>query len=378
MPSSTLFTAAQYAALLDAQVGKPYVLGKPVPHNAPNPASFDCSGLPIWANGKSGALVMGDDTAAGLYNRSKAVTGSPAVGDLVFLRNNPARSNGIGHVAVLTAKLSNGDWRIVEARGRASGVVRTTLSYWKTRKYYTGVRRLPGFRLAAAPTTPVPAPKQTSFWATTYNALDPRFGGKVSDDAKVIKSAAASVYLLTEAPESVRTAIRKSKTGGAARWLVWERVSQAIMWDKTKWAHTTSSKVVFGPTSYHGAVIATLTHRATGRQVQFAALHLPPKSVASEAKRKGYLTSLLAVLGKSSLPTVIGGDFNSESAPAWLRAAGYTVTTTAATTDKGARYDYVAVLGGELLAAEVHDPGPASDHKAVRAKVRVGATVPTT
>ena len=53
----------------------------------------------------------------------------------------------------------------------------------------------------------------------------------------------------------------------------------------------------------------------------FAALHLPPKSVASEAKRKGYLTSLLAVLGKSSLPTVIGGDFNSESAPAWLRAA---------------------------------------------------------
>jgi peptidoglycan hydrolase-like protein with peptidoglycan-binding domain len=70
------------------------------------------------------------------------------VGDLVFLRNNPARSNGIGHVAILTKKLSNGDWRIIEARGRADGVVRTTLSYWKQRSYYAGLRRLTSFALS--------------------------------------------------------------------------------------------------------------------------------------------------------------------------------------------------------------------------------------
>ncbi|HEY3409365.1 MAG TPA: peptidoglycan-binding protein, partial [Propionicimonas sp.] len=60
---------------------------------------------------------------------------------MVFLRNNPARANGIGHTAVLTKKLANGDWRIIEARGRAYGVVRSTLSYWKTRSYYAGLRR---------------------------------------------------------------------------------------------------------------------------------------------------------------------------------------------------------------------------------------------
>lgn len=88
------------------------------------------------------------DLAAAQYNVTKKVTGSPKVGDLVFLRNNPARSNGIGHVAVLTKKLSNGDWRVIEARGRASGVVRTTLSYWKKRRYYAGLRRLSSFVLA--------------------------------------------------------------------------------------------------------------------------------------------------------------------------------------------------------------------------------------
>ena len=113
MPSSTLYTAAQYAALAAKQVGKRYV------HGATGPNAFDCSGLIIWLNNQTRSFTMGDDTAAGLYNRTKAVSGTPAVGDLVFLKNNPARSNGIGHVAVITAKLANGDWRIVEARGQA-------------------------------------------------------------------------------------------------------------------------------------------------------------------------------------------------------------------------------------------------------------------
>lgn len=129
-------TASQYADLADAQVGKPYVLG------ANGPKSFDCSSLVIWVNNQSGAFRMGDDTAAGLYNRSRRVVGSPAVGDMVFLRNNPARANGIGHMAVLTKRLPNGDWRIIEARGRAYGVVRSTLSFWKQRSYYAGLRRL--------------------------------------------------------------------------------------------------------------------------------------------------------------------------------------------------------------------------------------------
>ena len=141
-------TPAQFASLADDQVGKPYVLGAEAAISNPNPPKFDCSELVEWLYGRSGNRIT--DLAAAQYNATKKVTGSPKAGDLVFLRNNPARSNGIGHVAVLTKKLSNGDWRIIEARGRAYGVVRSTLSYWKKRSYYAGLRRQTKFVLAGS------------------------------------------------------------------------------------------------------------------------------------------------------------------------------------------------------------------------------------
>ena len=138
---SSAMTAGQFGTLARAQVGKPYVLGAEASISNPDPPKFDCSELVEWLYGRSGNRIT--DLAAAQYNATKAVPkgSSPKVGDLVFLRNNPARSNGIGHVAVLTAKKSNGDWEVVEARGRAYGVVKTTYSYWKTRKYYAGLRR---------------------------------------------------------------------------------------------------------------------------------------------------------------------------------------------------------------------------------------------
>lgn len=368
-----MLTAKQFAALADAQVGKPYVLGAEAKISDPNPPRFDCSELVEWLFGRNGTPIT--DLAAAQYNATKAVSGAIHVGDLVFLRNNPARSNGIGHVAVITERLSNGDWRIVEARGRTAGAVRTTLSYWRTRKHYAGVRRYAKFTLASETPKPPTTTGPTSFWATTYNALDPRFGGKISDDASVLKAASASVYLLTETPKAVRNAIRARLTGGAARWKVWERGSQAILFDSTKWAYSTSRTVVFGPTSYHGAVIAVLTRKDTGQRVQFAALHLPPRAVSSESARKTALGKLVAALD-ASLPTVIGGDFNSEAAPGWLRGHGFTATITGPTTDHGRRYDYVATKRAELGDAEVHNPGAASDHRAVRAHVTIAATNP--
>ena len=147
-PCSAAMTATQFASLADNQVGKPYVLGAEAAIGNTDPAKFDCSELVEWLFGRSGNPIT--DLAAAQYNVTKKVTGKPAVGDLVFLRNNPARSNGIGHVAILTKKLSNGDWRIIEARGRAYGVVRTTLSYWKQRSYYAGLRRYSSFVLAGS------------------------------------------------------------------------------------------------------------------------------------------------------------------------------------------------------------------------------------
>lgn len=138
-PCTAKLSAAQFAKLAEAQVGKKYILGAETSISNPSPKAFDCSELVQWLFGRSGNPIT--DLAAAQYNATKKVSGSPKPGDLVFLRNNPARSNGIGHVAVLTKKLSNGDWEIIEARGHLYGVVKTTLSYWKARKYYAGLRR---------------------------------------------------------------------------------------------------------------------------------------------------------------------------------------------------------------------------------------------
>ena len=140
-PCSASMTAAQFAKLAEAQVGKPYVLGAYAAISNVDPAKFDCSELVKWLFGRSGTPIT--DLAAWQYDATKKVASgtSPKTGDLVFLRNNPARSNGIGHVAVVTKKLSSGDWEVIEARGRAYGVVKTTLSYWKQRSYYAGLRR---------------------------------------------------------------------------------------------------------------------------------------------------------------------------------------------------------------------------------------------
>lgn len=145
-PCSASMTSAQFAKLAEAQVGKAYVLGAEAAISNPNPPRFDCSELVEWLFGRAGIRIT--DLAAAQYNVTSRVSGSPRTGDLVFLRNNPARSNGIGHVAVLTKKKSNGDWEVVEARGRAYGVVKSTLSYWKQRSYYAGLRRYAKFVLA--------------------------------------------------------------------------------------------------------------------------------------------------------------------------------------------------------------------------------------
>jgi hypothetical protein len=381
-----MLTAADFELLARAQAGKPYLLGAEAKLTDDNPPRFDCSELIEWLCGRNGTPI--GDLAAAQYDKTTPATGATLVGDLVFLANNPARWNRIGHVAIVVGGSQGVKWLgdgryqvlgepvIIEARGRAYGVVKTTLTYWRSRKYYTGLRRFAGFKLAAPePDTweNYPTPKTTGLNVTTYNCQDPRFGGRANDDAAVLRKAASSVYLLTEAPEVVRTNIRARLSGGLARWLVWERVAQAIGFDRTKWQHTTSSSVVFGPTSYHGAVIATLTRKSTGQRVQFAALHLPPKSVASEAKRKSALLKLIAALDPN-LPTIIGGDFNSPSADEWAAAYGFRKAITGVTTDSGHTLDYLLARGGiEWLSAEILNPGAASDHRAVHAKARIPA-----
>ena len=196
---SASMTPAQFAKVAEAQVGKPYVLGAEAAISNSDPAKFDCSELVEWLFGRSGNRIT--DLAAAQYNATKKVTGSPKVGDLVFLRNNPARSNGIGHVAILTKKLDGGDWRIIEARGRASGVVRTTLSYWKQRSYYAGLRRSSTFVLAGS--DGISASASSSFQAGCLSVS----GTKYSQFTSLTNSFAAHAAAVSE--DSAYSAARK-------------------------------------------------------------------------------------------------------------------------------------------------------------------------
>lgn len=394
MPESTLFTAAQYAALAGQQVGKPYVLG------ANGPERFDCSGLVLWLNRLSGAAPMADMTAAGLYALTVPVRpGDEKPGDLVFLANNPARkapagfSMGIGHVAPLTSLLSNRDWEIIEARGRAYGVVRTTLSYWRTRGHYAGIRRLPGFKLATT-STPPPTPAATlSLRVATLNGQDAALTGsprltaaRLAALVKAVVSAKADVYLLNECPERVRFAMRDGLPGGRGRWLVWERGSQAILWDGKRLAHSTSHKVNFPRVSYQGGIVAPLVDREAGRRLVFGSYHLTPNSRSSEAEQRKQMALMLAEMRRHPGVRIVGGDGVNDNAwlPGWddarIKAAS------SSTRDK-------PTYAGKAITDRIHSDrqtpvdwrgynvrssGVGSDHDLIVTAITIPASVPTT
>ena len=140
-------TADAFVAILAAQLGKPYSLGAEVKMDDPNPPRFDCSELVQWSFYRAGCKIT--DGAWLQYNATAAVSlADVRTGDLVFLRNNPARSNGIGHVGIVADKTSDGGWRIIEARGRAWGVTNArSLSEWRKLSTFAGVRRFPALVL---------------------------------------------------------------------------------------------------------------------------------------------------------------------------------------------------------------------------------------
>jgi len=156
-----MFTAIQFRTRALQFVGRvPYVLGAQWTSatKAPGlPRAVDCSELVEGLFRENGTpFPVGDPTAAGLYDHMKPVTGAYRPGDCVFLKNNPARANGIGHVGILVWGSKGldadgyiaGEPEIVEARGRAYGCQKHTLAFWRARGTYAGVRRWPGFKLA--------------------------------------------------------------------------------------------------------------------------------------------------------------------------------------------------------------------------------------
>jgi hypothetical protein len=139
MPETTLHTAAELVELARRQLGKPYIYGIEVRLDDPDPRAFDCSELIQWLYAQVGCSIT--DGAWLQYAATVPIRPDDArPGDLVFLRNNPARPDDIGHVGMVAGYGAHA--AIVEARGRLWGVTdKRTLATWRDRSDFAGVRR---------------------------------------------------------------------------------------------------------------------------------------------------------------------------------------------------------------------------------------------
>ena len=109
-----------------AEKGKPYVYGATAPISDPDPKSFDCSELTLWAAARAGVKIPDGATAQYLYIRDHGGTMSVqqalhTPGALLFHFGHEPRDLGDipadGHVAI-----SLGDGvHTIEARGHAYG-----------------------------------------------------------------------------------------------------------------------------------------------------------------------------------------------------------------------------------------------------------------
>lgn len=327
-----MLTPTEFRKLAVSLKGIPYILGA---ESSPDriPKALDCSELVQWLYARNGTPIT--DGAWLQYAATIAVTGSPQVGDLVFLRNNAARSNGIGHVAVLTAKLPNGDWEIVEARGRAYGVVVTTLSYWRTRAHFVGPRRYPAFKLLAC------RPANRLFRLTTANVRAAQYGGLPSassargEELALIKP---SIITVQEADEDTRNAIRKTM---GKSWVVRPVGMVGVMFRNTSWHEIGHEEIAFGNT-VHGAALSRLRSLENNSAIMnVISVHNRSKqsfpadksdSWVTEAKR-GFISLMFEELEMNG-PTVIAGDFNLTNADDLFTAQGFTRASPAGSIDQ--------------------------------------------
>lgn len=116
-------------------LGKPYNFGEEVDLRDPDPAhikAIDCSELIEWLYAQIGMIVP--DGSYNQFKASQPITGSPLVGDLAFKWVPETRV--IHHVGTWI------DGLVLEAKGKAWGVVATRLDDYQASSHFAGWRRL--------------------------------------------------------------------------------------------------------------------------------------------------------------------------------------------------------------------------------------------
>lgn len=139
-----------------------------------------------------------------------------------------------------------------------------------------------------------------------------------------LRRMAGSIYTLTECPEWLRNHLRGTcvcvpgahqTIGDPSRWRVAIRgaeFSQAILFDSMKWSYLGASRGQFGPTSYHGYLIAAFEQTTTRAALTVGGYHLPPNVVASDDFQKRVLANMIDQMPATG-PRVLAGDGADES-----------------------------------------------------------------
>lgn len=348
--------------LLKSKVGCRYVWGA----NGPN--EFDCSGLRYWWANATGN-VRSDTTAQGFYNASVEITSGFKAGDMAFLYS----SGYISHMAILIDADT-----VIEARGRAYGVVQTKLKDFLSRAGYSprGVRRDPYFVLEND------APVETShvnFIMGSYNAQAAAWGGNTnykSDGNFLRRKMKCSVYALQEVTEANRNGIRAAQAGGPDRWLTWPNGLVADLWTSRKWQHHgLDSTLDLGTIAARG-VRTLLTRVGTDLSFMLASIHIRPSAITDQAGKESDIKRVVKWLSDVHYPVAVGGDWNTSKARDIMVDAGYTLATPFDDTlDKAGNQvlDMIFVKNLTVRSSGVVDPGSNSDHKAVFAKLTIKA-----
>ena len=285
----------EFAAWLNAQLGKPYVWG------ANGPDKFDCSGM-VYCGYNASGNVRSDTTAAGLYKRTVA-TNSPRLGDLAFLYSG----GYIAHVGIMLDSDT-----VIEARGHAYGVVKTKLNTFKNRSGYTwkGVRRDTAFHLEQ---TPIVEESTATFFKVGFCAQkNHRFGGLPSNDPRRIaklKSAmnGIDIFGVTECDSIMQLAILAAFPGYDSKRL---STGTIVVFFNHDWIPRTTREVLHG-SNYHGALCVPFVNVKSKEGFDFIIGHTRPASIASAADKRDDLIRTRELAG--TWPVVIGGDLGRTS-----------------------------------------------------------------
>ena len=344
---------AEFVKLAESYLGRPYVWG------GNGPTEVDCSGY-IFSVYNASGNVRADTTAQGLYNRTTPVN-SPRLGDLAFLHS----SGYISHVGLVIDSDT-----IIEARGRAYGVVKTPLAKFKTRNGYTwkGVRRDPNFVL----NDDLPLAESVRLWAGFAAQQNQRFGGKFASNsitrARMMGTLLnASVFGITESDSVMESAILANNAVRNSVALSTRTVN--VFFNTNKWTARSSRQVLHGD-NYHGALCVPLVSKETGIGFDFIVNHTRPKSVATDKQKREDVRRALSLTG--TWPYVLVGDF-AMNADSLVPAAR--LSPLEDTYDPAGSQPIDAMYGRNVrkLDSKILDPGAMSDHKWIRTQLEIGA-----